>query len=220
MNLLLPWDTQPIVVIDFETTGPDPATCMPVEMGIVRFEKGEAVGEWSTLIYPGCAIPAEATAVHGITDRDVERHHRCDELKLPQDLIAGAIPCAYNERFDRLIAARCIPSLPEQMRRAHAWLDPYVMVQQVDAYAKGSGRYKLGAACKRRNIELTGAHRVLGDCAATGRLLFTIAAELRNGQGIWGMRLADALYAQQVRAAERDRDFLTWLAKQPPREAA
>lgn len=38
---LAPWHSLPIVVIDSETTGPDPDTCMPVELAVVRFEGGE-----------------------------------------------------------------------------------------------------------------------------------------------------------------------------------
>lgn len=220
MNVLEPWDAQPIVVVDFETTGPDPATCEPVEMGLVRFEKGESVGSWSTLIHPRVEIPAEATEVHGITDAMILEAPFAEDVEIPAYLIEDAIPCAYNETFDRLVAARCIPSLPDHIRRARAWIDPCVMAQVVDKWARGAGRFKLSKTCERQGIVLNDAHRVEVDCMATGALLFVLAPQLRDGKGIAGMPLADVLYAQQVRRAERDRDFLTWLAKQPPREAA
>lgn len=218
MQLLEAWNAQPILVIDFETTGQDPATCEPVEMGVVRYEHGKEVGSWSTLIRPSCAIPAEASEIHGITDEMVANAPDADLVCPPDELLTGAIPCAYNEGYDRLIAARCIASLPESIRRAHAWIDPYVMVQLVDKFAAGKGRHKLANACARRGITLEGAHRVEGDCRATGELLFAIAGELNNGRGIDGVPLLDLLWRQCILKADRDRDFLGWLAKQPPLE--
>src|SRR3972149_4178140 len=68
---LKPWSELNIACIDFETTGPDPKTCEPVELAVVRFEGGEVVSRYSTLIEPDAAIPPEATAIHGITDEMV-----------------------------------------------------------------------------------------------------------------------------------------------------
>ena len=45
-----PWYALPVVVIDFETTGPDPNECRPVEVGLVRFERGAPVQRWSSLV--------------------------------------------------------------------------------------------------------------------------------------------------------------------------
>jgi DNA polymerase III epsilon subunit-like protein len=220
VKLLEPWSTQPIVVIDFETTGPDPATCEPVEIGLVRFEGRKEVASWSTLIRPSGPIPAEASEIHGITDAMVAGMPEAALVCPPAELFADAIPCAYNESFDRLVAARTIPSLPDSIRRANTWLDPYVMVGLLDKFASGKGRHKLARACERRGIELIGAHRAEGDCRATGELLFACANELKNGRGIDGVKLIDVLWRQSVLKADRDRDFLTWLAKQPPLEEA
>lgn len=62
---------RPIVSLDVETTSPNPADARIVELGIVRVEVGGAETAMRWRFNPGCPIPPEATAVHGITDADV-----------------------------------------------------------------------------------------------------------------------------------------------------
>ena len=55
-------------VIDVETTGFRPWADRIVEVACVLLDGCRVAGRWSTLVNPGMPIPAEATAVHGITD--------------------------------------------------------------------------------------------------------------------------------------------------------
>jgi|SRR5579862_2179702 len=55
-------------VIDVETTGFSPRTDHIVEIACVAVDGFQVVGRWATLVNPGRPIPAQATAVHGITD--------------------------------------------------------------------------------------------------------------------------------------------------------
>ena len=57
--------------IDLETTGKDPKTCSVVDIAAVRVRDGKIVEEFSSLVNPECAIPADATRTHGISDADV-----------------------------------------------------------------------------------------------------------------------------------------------------
>lgn len=212
---LRPWYAWPVVVIDFETTGPDPSTCAPVEVGLVRFERGQPVQRWSSLVDPVCPIPPAATAVHGITDADVASAPSFaaawDEA-LCSGLLTGAVPCAYNAPFDRTILHR----LCAEDRHHHAlcrdlpWLDPLVVVRHLDRFVRGAGRHKLAAVCARRGIPLAAAHRSLGDAEATGRLLYALQPDIGE------MTVCELLRRQELRAAEQDRDFAAWQARQPP----
>src|SRR5262249_6987607 len=65
------WDDLPIALIDVETTGKDGAVDRIIEIGIVVGRGGEVVERFSWLINPGCPIPEESRAVHGITDEMV-----------------------------------------------------------------------------------------------------------------------------------------------------
>ena len=60
------------IVLDVETTGLDPRTARVVQIGAVALEgQGGAPNEFSILVNPGTSVPASATAIHGIADRDL-----------------------------------------------------------------------------------------------------------------------------------------------------
>jgi len=215
-----PWHEHPVAVIDFETTSADPETCAPVEIAIVRFEKGVAVGGWQALLNPGMPIPPDATAIHGITDADVrEAPHAASNLFVllqteARELLQGAIPCGYNGSvFDRVVLHRhALHSTMPALAPDWPWLDPLVAVRHIDKYVKGKQRHTLAVTCKRHGIELPNAHRALADAEATGKLLFN-SKSIRMFLG--DLPIADVLKHQEQRAKEQVIAFKAWLAKQP-----
>ena len=62
----------PIVSIDTETTGKDPAVDRLIEFAAIVYERGEVVARHRWLVNPGCAIPKESFEVHGIDDSAVQ----------------------------------------------------------------------------------------------------------------------------------------------------
>lgn len=219
---LRPWHELPITVLDFEATGPDPKTCEPVELAAVRFERGVVVARTSALINPGVPIPAEAAAIHGITDEMVQADgiSAREAWSDTQRLLLGAIPCAYNSPFDRTILHRVMADALDgdaacrflELETAWPWLDPLVVVRHVDRWVKGKGRHKLTSVCQRRGIEIDGAHRAEADAEACGRLLFH--ADVRGALG--DATISDVLRRQEARRREQDADFGRWRASQGP----
>src|SRR5688500_20273897 len=68
----LPFDLdRPLAFLDLETTGLNPRVDRIVELAIVRVTPDGEVLERARRFNPGVPIPAEASAVHGITDADV-----------------------------------------------------------------------------------------------------------------------------------------------------
>jgi len=64
--------TRPLAFLDTETTGTDPQKDRIVELSLVIYRPGADEPEVRTRrLNPEVPIPAEATAVHGITDADV-----------------------------------------------------------------------------------------------------------------------------------------------------
>ncbi len=95
------------VILDTETTGMDPAVDKMIELGLVAFEYSRDTGEigrvletYNGLEDPGMPIPAESTAVHGITDEMV-RGKRFDDAAVASLLEGVAIVIAHNAGFDR-----------------------------------------------------------------------------------------------------------------------
>lgn len=102
----VPWDEIPIALLDVETTGRDASIDRIVEIGIVVGRGGEIVARHNWLVNPGCPIPEEARAVHGISDADVADAPRFEAIASEVSAaLAGCVPAAYNAAFDRAFLA-------------------------------------------------------------------------------------------------------------------
>jgi DNA polymerase-3 subunit epsilon len=110
-------DKRPLAFIDLETTGTDPARDRIVSFAGVINEGGSDVWLEET-INPGIPIPAEATAIHGITNEMVagKRTFRQAAPSI-RAFIAGCDLCGYNLlNFD-------LPLLWEEFYRVGITLD-------------------------------------------------------------------------------------------------
>ena len=84
---------RPIVFFDLETTGVDTAKDRIVEISMVKvMPDGEQIVKTRKL-NPGIHIPAEATAIHGITDEDVRDCPTFAQVaKSLEQFIRGCVP--------------------------------------------------------------------------------------------------------------------------------
>jgi len=99
MNLNL---TKPIVFFDLETTGVNIATDRVVEIAILKvFPNGNKESK-TWLVNPEVEIPAEASAIHKITNEQVVTEPTFKELAPEIDkMIAGCDLAGFNSnRFD------------------------------------------------------------------------------------------------------------------------
>jgi DNA polymerase-3 subunit epsilon len=88
-------------VIDVETTGFSAARDRVVEVACALIDGERVVGRWATLVDPGIAIPAYATAVHGISDSMVSGAPRLGRaLRALRRRCAGRVVAAHCARFD------------------------------------------------------------------------------------------------------------------------
>lgn len=204
----------PLVVIDTETTGlpPDGKVC---EIAAVRFEGGVPVARFRSHINPGCAIPAEATAIHGITDEDVASAPSLPEVSADLFKVCdGAVTCAYSADFDRgMLHAGIQGQDCHAFDPAQSWVDVLVLVRHFHRYVSGSGRHKLAATCARLDIILDNAHRADSDAVAAGLVLHRLKSAIGN------MSAARLIERCDARRVEQDAAFQRWLDRQPKRSA-
>ena len=159
---------KPLAFFDLETTGVRIGRDRIVQVGIVRLMPDGQRETYQTLVRPGIPIPAEATAVHGITDADVADAPPLEDVARPVlDELAGCDLAGFNcLRFD-------VPFLAEELHRVgtdwnHAALR-IVDVQRI--YHKMEPR-NLSAALKfYTGREHVGAHDALADVEATADVL-------------------------------------------------
>lgn len=108
----------PLVFFDLETTGTNIVSDRIVEISYLKISPNGMEESKTMRINPGCPIPKEASAIHGIYDKDVAN---APEFKAVAKLIAkdieGCDLAGYNSnRFD-------IPLLAEEFLRAEVDID-------------------------------------------------------------------------------------------------
>lgn len=153
---------RPILVLDVETTGIDPIFDRIVELGIVSLNPFGGP-HFSRRFNPGRKIPAEATAVHGITDADVAGCLPFEQLAGHiADLLLDADLIGYNlRRLD-------LPIIDEEMRRCGYKLP--ITGRIIDVYGlwlKKCPRSLEDAVREFCGREHVGAHGALADANAT-----------------------------------------------------
>ncbi|PRH79121.1 DNA polymerase III subunit epsilon [Streptomyces solincola] len=202
------WHGETLVGFDLETTGTEPREARIVTAAVVEVRGGQVTGRREWLADPGVRIPAQATAIHGISSE------RAAAEGSPARQVAGELAdvltahwrrgtpvVAYNAAFDlSLLAAELhrhrLPPLAERLDGAPVGpvLDPYTIDRAVDRYRRG--KRTLEAVCAEYGVVLDGAHQAAADALAAVLVARAIAerhpavaalepAELHDRQVRW-----------------------------------
>lgn len=170
------------VVLDTETTGLHERARI-VELAVVA---ADGTVLMDTLVNPGEPIPADATAVHGITDEDVAGAPRFADLTVElTEVLDYRRVLIYNEPYDR---GRLLYELDLRYRRqwvslvkhgpheaATAWLEAMRLEDVMIPYSDWVGEWD-DYHGNYRWQRLDGGHRAVGDCRAVLDLLRAMAA--------------------------------------------
>ncbi|MET7907497.1 3'-5' exonuclease [Streptomyces avermitilis] len=181
------WHEQLLIGFDLETTGTDPREARIVTGAVIEVKGQEPVGRREWLADPGVQIPADAVAVHGITnERAAAEGSPADQVaeSLARTLVgywqAGVPVVVYNATFDlTLLAAELrrygLPSLRERLDGLDPApvIDPYTIDRWVDRYRRG--KRNLEAVCTEYGVPLDAAHDATADALAAARLAAAIA---------------------------------------------
>lgn len=162
------------VAFDTETTGLDSYSRI-VELAGVRYEHGREVSRFSTLVDPGCSIPREASAIHGITDAMVRGAPRArTAIRDFLEFARGAVLIAHNASFD-------VRMLNQELARAGLpRLEVACLCTRNLARRKVPGLWDYRLETVARKLHLTKhsqEHRALGDALLVGglaRVLFQL----------------------------------------------
>lgn len=179
-----PFHDLPLVAIDTETTGRDPATDRVVEIACVVWRNGQIAERRSWLVNPGIPIPQQAIDVHGIKDDDVRDKPPFSAVAMEVlSILEGAVPVAYNAEFDRAFllaelerAGAKAERSPPACRPGVEWVDPLVWARELHKYEKGKS---LGEVAARLGVTITQAHRASDDAEAALEVMRTFASDPR-----------------------------------------
>lgn len=233
--------TRPLVCVDLEATGLWPGQDRIVQIAAATIFPDGRVTMWSSLVNPERPMPADAEAVHGISDAMVASAPTFAQLaETVRSLLTDCDLTGYNvERYDRRLLAA-------EFRRAGK-ADPMTGARVIDAYTIFARREprSLDAALRFYGVEQGDAprkaHDARSDVEATVAVL---AAQLQtyrdlprtvddihawlyppdpkridpDGKLIWRDGVATVTFGAQAgtaltELAANDRSFLEWVLR-------
>ena len=164
--------TEPLAIVDVETTGTSALYGRIIEIGIVRLDPGKPPRIYETLLNPECTIHPAIEQLTGISNRDVAGAPVFAKVaRKVYDLLDGAVFVAHNARFDysfvkgefarlgRGFTARCLCTvkLSRSLYPQHRHHD-------------------LSSVITRHGIQCDSRHRALGDALAVRAFLEQLQA--------------------------------------------
>ncbi len=155
---------KPLIFFDLETTGTNVSKDRIVELYAKKFYPNQSTEEFYSLVNPQCTIPSSASAIHGITNDQLNKQPTFQDLK--EDLLqffSNSDLGGYNIlRFD-------LPLLVEEFFRIgiEDLFDESKVVDSMLIFHKMVPRNLAGALRYYKNEELQDAHSAQADVLAT-----------------------------------------------------
>lgn len=171
-----------LVVVDLETTGGSATTDRITEIGAVKIRGGEVIGEFATLVDPGCRIPPQIVTLTGITEAMVTTAPTIEEV-LPSfiEFARGAILVAHNARFDmgflRQNASRLDLEWPFRIHLCTVTMARRILTRDE------APTVRLGALAELFDVSVRPTHRALDDARATVEVFHRLLERVGN-QGV------------------------------------
>ena len=229
---------RPIAFIDVETTGTNPYSDRVVELSILRIQPDGTEEYKSHRVNPGVPIPAETTAIHGITDADVAKESAFRQYaRSVRDFLDGCDIGGFNViKFDLpCLEAEFARAGVEFSRQGRHLVDSMIIYHQRErrdleaAYRKYCGGEMDNAHCAEEDARA--AAQVLDgqlgmyedlprDVAGLGGLCYVVAENYIDAEGkfIWVEGEAVCNFGKKHKGrrlkniAIEDPDYLSWIA--------
>ena len=162
-------------VFDCETTGTDVTEDEIVSLALIRLDRdGREESRYTMLVRPSRPIPAEATAVHGISDGDVGGRPRFAQIAAELLGLLGerGVRRPQRELRPRDASARLrVGKRSSTARRVACTLEAFRLLEPL------ADNHRLQSICDRRGVELADAHDAMSDVLATTALLRVLLDE-------------------------------------------
>lgn len=196
------WATLPLAGYDVESTGTDPHQDRIVSAAVIQDRPGTPTQTFTWLVNPGVEIPAEAAAIHGISNERVQAEGMDPAKALSE--ISGRLALAMGYFIPLVIAnAPYDITMTEAENRRHAVeplaarvaplpigpvIDPMVLNEKIDPYRKSC--YKASGCDVEAKVHECGGCRGsrvwdCGGCGITDRKLSSLCKH-------YGIELVDA----------------------------
>jgi DNA polymerase III subunit epsilon len=218
------WAHDRLAAFDLETDGPDPEAAQIVTGTVLLLGGGQDREDRPWLLRVERPIPAEATAIHGVTtehanEHGMERRTAIEQMTgtLAALMAVGTPVVAFNGAFDFTVLEReavrvGVPGLTALLGRPIGpVIDPHVIDKRVDKFRKG--KRTLGVTCEHYGVDLGNAHDATADALGAARLAYMIAKRYSE---IGDMDLAQLHQAQAGWRREQSASFQAFKRKTDP----
>lgn len=176
------WNQRRLVGFDLETTSVMPREASIVTAAIISFDPADpdSTRESNWLIDPEDEIPAEATAIHGVSTEKARAEGMNAREALEQivaileyEISNGAVLVAMNAAYDFTVLQHELvrQALPELT--PYPVVDPMVLDRQVDTYR--AGKRTLTHLCALYGVVLDDAHSAGADAKAAVDVALVLA---------------------------------------------
>jgi DNA polymerase III subunit epsilon len=162
------------VFVDLETTGGNVAQHRITEVGIVRVQNGVVLDEWSSLVNPGCEIPAYIQAFTGISN----------DMVVDAPLFSAIAPCVFEKLRDAVFVAHNArfdyAFLRSEFLKVGMHFSATVLctVKLSRRLFPEHVRHNLDVVMERHGLSCSARHRALGDALVLRDLWFKLRREI------------------------------------------
>ena len=194
-----------IVVLDFETTGLNPASDRIIEIGAVKLINGQVTESFSALVNPCVPLDPKVIKITGIKDYMLKDEPIAQEI-LPKlmEFIGQSPLAAHNASFDMGFLRAELGRMGQEFDLPQ--IDTLTYAQKLYPAMK---RYRLQDLCRHLGVTLKNAHRAVNDATACAQCLALMLTETQ-GRGAATLREID----EKITGYNRNtRHHLTLLVK-------
>ena len=164
--------TDSFVCIDLETTGLDPKRDKIIEIGAVKVERGECVGEWEAFVNPERRLEERIVELTGIRDEQLSEAGKISEI-LPElfMFLGDHVLLGHSVLFDFSFLKKA--AVNEKLTFERLGIDTLRIARK---YLKDLESRSLESLCRHYGIPHN-AHRALEDARATVALYQKLSEE-------------------------------------------
>ncbi len=151
------------VAFDLETTGLSAEEHEIIEMALVRFNCGQPVESWSSLVKPSGPVPLKVLRLTGIDAGELEESPSLADALEKLQQFRGQLPLVgHNSAFDAAFIAKHVQGFPD--------VDLYDTLELGRIVFPGLKSYRLSELAGNLGIILDGAHRAANDAEVSGKV--------------------------------------------------
>ena len=171
-------------VLDLETAGSSAEIGGITEIGAVKYQGGEEIARFNTLVNPGCAIPSFIVMLTGITDIMVMNSPPIEAvLDDLVEFIGDSVIVAHNARFDMGFIQSSLER-DGRPRLTNKVVDTVSLARRL--VRNEVPNCKLSTLAESLGLNHQPAHRAMNDVLATGDLLHYLI-ERAAGFGVYDL---------------------------------